>query len=352
MIRRSCLIMTLLYGGVFMYSRPEQLLEKYPLTVKTFFKGRECYLCDTSLGLMALHEYCGSKDRAEHLAKMLAHLKQHQILVEGIISSSEGEILVENEEERNFILTESYRGIECDTKKKEDMIIAVELLAKLHIAANEFPEEIPEILKRNQNSLLNQCEKHNRELRQVKNYIRSKKKKNTFELLFTNTFDTFYEKAVAVTEALRMIESEELIYGFCHGDYNQHSIIFGKQGVALVGLEHFTYDLQIRDLANFVRKMMEKNNWDINLGMELIKTYVQIRPLQMSEWKYLYFSLAYPEKFWKLANRYNNAPKSWLSERNVEKLEKVIQQERYRTEFLEKVKACIPLFNLEGIGYT
>ena len=327
-----------------MYSRPEQLLEKYPVTVKAFSKGRECYLCDTSQGLMALHEYCGSKERAEHFAEMLIHLKQKQMLVEGIISSIEGEILVENEEERKFILTESYRGTECDTKKKEDMIVAVKMLARLHITANEFPGEIPEILKRNQNSLLNQCEKHNRELRQVKNYMKSKKKKNSFEMLFVNTFDAFYEKAVKVTEALKDIVSEDLVYGFCHGDYNQHSVVFAKQGVALVGLEHFTYDLQIRDLANFVRKMMEKNNWDINLGMELIDSYVQIRPLQRTEWEYLHFSLSYPEKFWKLANRYNNAPKSWLSERNVEKLEKVIRQEEYREVFLEKLKACIPLF--------
>jgi len=53
-----------------MYSRPEQLLEKYPLTLKTFSKGRECYLCDTSLGTYALREYRGSKERAAFLAEM------------------------------------------------------------------------------------------------------------------------------------------------------------------------------------------------------------------------------------------------------------------------------------------
>ena len=47
-----------------MYNRPEQLLEKYPLSVKSFSKGRECYLFDTGLGTFALREYRGSKERA------------------------------------------------------------------------------------------------------------------------------------------------------------------------------------------------------------------------------------------------------------------------------------------------
>ncbi len=327
-----------------MYTRPEELLEQYPLTVKTFSKGRECYLCDTNLGRMALHEYRGSKERAIFLAQMLNHLKEKEILVEGMIESNEGEVLVVDEEERKFILTEAYSGAECDTKKKEDMVAAVLTLARFHNAAKSFSEEIPEMIRRNQNSLLALYEKHNRELRQIKNYIRGKKKKNAFEELFMQQSESFQKKAAAVTEALSQIELKEDLYGFCHGDYNQHSIIFAKQGIAIVGLEHFSYDLQIRDLANFVRKMMEKNSWNIELGMSLITAYAKVHPMEKEEEQYLYFFLAYPEKFWKLANHYNSAAKSWISERNVEKLEKVILQEKEREAFL--------LFFLDRISYT
>ena len=326
------------YGGVFMYSRPEQVIEKYPLTVKSFARGRECYLFDTNLGCMALHEYRGSKERAAFLAEMLKHLKEKELLVEGIITSVEGEILVTDEEERKFLLSENYHGAECDTKSKEDMIAAVKTLAKMHQAARSFPGEIPEIMKRNQNSLLQVCQKHNREIKQVKNYIRNKKKKNGFEMLFAGQCEKFLKKAAVVTEALQSVECGEELYGFCHGDYNQHSIIFAKQGIALVGLECFTYDIQIRDLANFLRKMLEKNEWDTQIGMTLIQVYDKILPIREQEASYLYFFLAYPEKFWKLANHYNNAHKSWLSERNIEKLEKVIRQEEKREIFLAEME--------------
>ena len=328
-----------------MYSRPEQLLEKYPLTLKAFSKGRECYLCDTSLGTYALREYRGSKERAAFLAEMLSHLKESGLLVEGIVCTKEGDVLVTDEEERNFLLCAYYHGAECDTKNEDDMLAAVKVLANLHNAANCFEGEIPHLFRRNQNSLIAVCERHNREMKQVKNYIRSKKKKNGFEMLFIKQCDSVMEKALQVTEALKNVEGNPQLYGFCHGDFNQHSIIFSKKGIALVGLERFTYDLQIRDLANFVRKMMEKNNWDTQLGSALVEAYGKVHPLKEQEKEYLYFSLAYPEKFWKLANHYNNAHKSWLSERNIEKLEKVILQE-------EKREAFLSLLFSDGISYT
>jgi Ser/Thr protein kinase RdoA (MazF antagonist) len=92
---------------------------------------------------------------------------------------------------------------------------------------------------------------------------------------------------------------------------------------------------RVGDLANFIRKMMEKNNWNAGLGMDLIRGYDRVRKLSPEELKYLYVYLAYPEKFWKIANRYYNSHKAWLSGRNIEKLEKVVAQEDAREQFLQ-----------------
>ena len=130
---------------------------------------------------------------------------------------------------------------------------------------------------------------------------------------------------------------EDTSIGFCHGDFNQHNIIFSKQGIAIVRFENFSYDIRVSDLANFVRKMMEKNNWNAEVGMELIEAYRNVREMTPEEFLYLSVYLAYPEKFWKIANHYNNSHKAWLSGRNMEKLEKVIVQESAREEFLQKL---------------
>ncbi len=55
---------------------------------------------------------------------------------------------------------------------------------------------------------------------------------------------------------------------------------------------------------------MEKNNWNTSLGMELIGAYDSVRKLKPQEFSYLYFYLAYPEKFWKIANHYSQSHQS------------------------------------------
>lgn len=321
--------------GIFMYIRPEQIAEQYEMEVKSISKGRDCFLCETDLGMRALKEYRGSEERAQFLAGMLDFLKEQNIMAEQIFFTKEGEIFARDEEEQNYLLLSAFRGAECDTKSREDMVYAVRSLAGLHNASEQYPNEVPEFVKMNPNALLLLYEKHNRELRQVRNYIRGRKQKNEFEEMFMRQFAGFFEKAQAVTEQLQNMEIREELTGFCHGDYNQHNVIFSREGVAIVNFLNFSYQIRVSDLSNFVRKMMEKNNWNTSLGMELIGAYDSVRKLKPQEFSYLYFYLAYPEKFWKIANHYSQSHKAWLSGRNTEKLSKVVAQEGAREHFLQ-----------------
>lgn len=317
-----------------MYIRPEQVLEKYDFEVKAVSKGRDSYICDTSHGWKVLKEYRGSKERAEFLAGMLTHLRGQGLLVESVTRTREGESIAVNEDETKYILLDAFPGAECDTKSRDNMLAAIETLARLHNASASYEEEVPEYVRIDKNQLLFLYEKHNRELRKVKNYIRTKKKKNEFEVLFAKEYERFMKKAESVTEHLKNAGWQGTA-GFCHGDYNQHNVIFTQQGIAVVHFDSFSYQAQMSDLANFMRKMLEKNNWNTGLGMDFISAYDRIRKMSAQELEYLYFYLAYPEKFWKIANHYYNAHKAWLSGRNIEKLEKLICQETAKEQFLE-----------------
>ncbi len=318
-----------------MYNRPEQILEQYDLTVNAISKGRESYLCDTSQGAKLLREYRGSKERAGFLAQMTKFLKEQGLNVPAVMETKEESPIAVDEDETKYILTDLLTGAECDTKRRDDMMEAVRLLARLHNLSEGYPGEIPEFVKEDPGMLLELYQKHNRELRKVKNYVHAKKKKNEFEMLFMGQYAQFMQKAEEVTDLLSKIEPQEYMVGFCHGDYNQHNVLFKKQDGAIVHFDSFSYRVRMSDLANFLRKMMEKNNWNTGLGMDMIQAYHRERPLTEQELKYLYLYLAYPEKFWKIANRYYNSHKAWLSGRNIEKLEKVIAQEGVREQFLK-----------------
>ncbi len=88
-------------------------------------------------------------------------------------------------------------GSECDTRNRADMIAGAEKLAMLHNAAGTYSETVPEFVCNDPNELQELYEKHNRELVKVRNYIRSKKKKNDFEVLFYGQYERFMEKSKA-----------------------------------------------------------------------------------------------------------------------------------------------------------
>lgn len=84
-----------------------------------------------------------------------------------------------------------------------------------------------------------------------------------------------------------------------------------------------------------MRKVLEKNNWSFEFGEEMLRAYEEITPLTYEEQAQLFDRFYYPEKFWKIVNFYYNSGKSWISGRNIEKLNKVKAQEQNKEYFLE-----------------
>lgn len=328
-----------------MYNRENQILEQYPFEVKQTVKGRGALICDTDKGLKILKEYKGSDGRAEFLYSLLEFLKEHgQERIDSVVRNKEEKSVTKDVDGSVYMVRNWYEGRECDTKNREDILQAVRQLADLHKVLREFPQEIPEYLQVQDDTLFQENEKHTRELKKVRNYVYARKKKNDFERKFMQSYNMFYQEADQVLK-LQRHELEERgnkeVYGICHGDYNQHNVVFGRQGIAVLNFEKATFDVQAGDLGNFMRKIMEKHNWNMGLGMDMLSAYQQVRSLTLQEMKQLYIRLAYPEKFWKIANHYFNTSKAWVCGRNLEKLEKIIEQNEAREAFLRLMETNI-----------
>lgn len=73
--------------------------------------------------------------------------------------------------------------------------------------------------------------------------------------------------------------------------------------------------------------------------MAMLKTYHRVMPLNYGQVRCLYGMMVFPEKFWKIANRYQNSRKSWMSAQNMDKLNKLIQEKNERKAFLSEIEA-------------
>lgn len=320
-----------------MYNQPETILEQYDLTVSQISKGRGNYICQTSEGTKILMPFRGSPEKGDFLRQSLSCLNSRGFEVEQILCTKTGESLATDDSGVRYLLKDKIEGVECNTKSMEEMQEAMELLAKFHNASADCDLPIPPFMQADKAGMRTLCEKHARELVKVKNYIRARKRKNEFECKFREQYDYFIEQANRAVEMLAGCEQDSGEYLLCHGDFNQHNVLKEKGTWRLINFEYMAYQLPMQDVANFLRKMLEKNNWSEKLGNALLSSYGKTRPLGEREYRQLYVFLLFPEKYWKIANHYYNSHKAWLSRRDIEKLDKVMAQENSRNCFLENL---------------
>ena len=94
------------------------------------------------------------------------------------------------------------------------------------------------------------------------------------------------------------------------------------------------------DVAQFLRKIMEKHNWNPHLAHRMLEAYDQIDPISEEQWKLLKVRMSYPEKFWKISNFYYNNNKAFLPEKNVDKLNVILRQEEKWEIFMKTIFGC------------
>ena len=321
-----------------MYNQIEAVLSQYDVEINDITKGRGFYVCNTNIGMKVLVPFSGSKEKGEFLKLYLEKLNEQNFIVEQILANKDSQAVTEDDVTgERFILKDYICGTELNTDNKKEMEEAVHLLARYHKVARKIKIEIPEKMKGNEKHVLESCIRHHRELVKVKNYIRNRKKKNEFEQIYMRYFLSMLstaEDSISCLDALQNAQSE---CGICHGEYNQHNVVCENGNWHMIHFENFVYSWSMMDLANFLRKMLEKNEWDIALGMQLLDVYQSECELTKEDLHRLYGILLFPEKFWKITNHYINSRKAWISARDIEKLQRVIEQEKLRLNFVENL---------------
>lgn len=324
-----------------MNDRALGVLEQYDIEVLRSWKGRSAILCETKTGIKILKEYKGGQERLQTQKKLLEKIKENGFgKVEDIIPTKDGELTAKDEDTNSYYLKEYSSGKECNIKEFEDIRVAAEQMALLH-RAMEQPELVKEI-KLIPYSLPKEFEKHNRELRKVKKYLKVKRQKNDFEYFLYSNYDFFLQKAEKILEELKMYSEvfsvEKLLDSgcLCHGDFQHHNALIRDGEVYFINFEKFIPDNPMRDFALFFRKVMEKNNWREEVGQMMLQSYQKHKPVSIEDKIQLYYRLSYPEKFHKIVNFYYASSKVWIPAKNMEKLEKILKQEEEKTLFLER----------------
>lgn len=322
----------------------EEVIGQYDLEITAKRRVRGAILLEGKDSYL-LREFRGNKnliEREEQIKQQVGECEN--ICVDQFLRNREGEWLTQDSDGGNWLISCWYGGRECDIRKSEEAKRAGSFLGRIH-KAMVFKQDIEE---ENPGFLSDYFGKRNRELRRIYNYLSKKRKKNELELTLLELFPYYISQA----REARELEQSEGTYqklmeqslekgSYRHGNYNYHNVLFSGNRTFVTNFEQAKCGVQILDLYGLLRKIMEKNHWNQKLGKEIIECYELERKFSDLEKRFLYMLLLYPEKYWKQCNFYYNGKKSWMPNKNYEKVLKIQGQESSRVEFLKTAKSLL-----------
>lgn len=310
-----------------LYDYGFSVLEQYGLTSDSMSRIRGALLCRTGQGPVIIREFGGSEKKLKKQQELLANLRSQGYLVDSYLENTEGELVSRDRDNIAYTVQHWYEGRECDTKCEEDILKGVRTLANIHKVMR-----LPLVEYYTEPDLEDEYRRHNQEIRKIRKFIRKKGPSCVFEKEFLASAEWFLEKGERALQILQdsryrvLLETAKKEGTVCHGEYNQHNILITRQGTAVTNFSHWGFDIHMADLYRFMRKILEKYNWDTELAGKMLRSYGRERSITEAEWEYLRIRFSYPDKYWKISNYYYSHNKAWISEKNTEKLRALVRQ--------------------------
>ncbi|MBR5280330.1 MAG: CotS family spore coat protein [Clostridia bacterium] len=253
-----------------------------------------------------------------------------------------------------YIAVPIYRGRECSIEQLEEVCKSAEVLAELHQASVGFTHKqaLKVAVCHTSSEFQGQpyvrveagkmpgiFEKRWKELERF--YRLAGKSVHPFDCAYCKMAEDSIQRA---QEVCRILGSGVYQRAFaacmeqgaiCHKDFTAHNVLLCGGKAIVLNLDDCSIDLPICDLANLVKRRMRKCGWKIEDALRVIAAYEQVRPLSSEERILLHCMLAFPQKLWRVVNKYYNSKKTWCEKSCLQKLEEIQGEEMAWQGFLE-----------------
>ena len=294
------------------------VFKDFGITVNKCYKVRGAYICETNKGIKAIRK----SDYTPEQITLQYDIKEH--LIERGFNCVDQLYLNQKSTpytiyyNRIFVMSDWYNGQEIDFFNPEDIYQSIKLLGEMHIAVtgfNAIGTDIKEVKIKNLGEVY---KKRYAETIKLKKRISNRGNKTEFEVLYFQNASEYMELQEMALEFLNPDNYEQLIKlarqerTLAHHKYTYHNLKkTSDNSIILSGLEKSGYDVQLTDVAYVIRRIMEKNEWNVELLFNIMNEYSKIRPLSLQEWDIIKGMIIFPERFAKLCNKYFYTKRRW-----------------------------------------
>ena len=241
-----------------------------------------------------------------------------------------------------YTLSEWIEGRECDFHNIEEVKLAAKTLAMMHEASKGYDPPENSKLKSDLGRWTTLMSKRIKSFDKMRDMVRKRSNKNEFDLLYIKSMEFYKELG---KKALNTLEGSEYINlcdiaqeekGFCHHDFTYHNIILDESNNChIIDFDYCKRELRTFDISNFMIKVLKRVNWNKEFAYTILEAYNEISPLMECEYKVLYAYLQFPQRYWRLANRYYYNEVNWGQNTFGSKLASIIEEQEVMLEFLD-----------------
>jgi CotS family spore coat protein len=300
----------------------------------------------TNKGLKCLKKVDKSKEQIMFINEVKKHLVANGYTYIDSFESTKSGLPYSEYDEELYAVTNWLEGRECELENPIELKKAICVLAQLHKTMNGF--RCSSSLDKSINPKINlgkwpmDFEKKINEMTRLRKEAR---KSNTiFDTLYKENFDYYMDMAKRALEMLKnssydeLVKSAETENGFCHKDFTYHNIIIGENSnTYVIDFDYCCFELRIYDIASFIMRNMRRCNWDVDTAKYILEEYNKINPLSDEEYEVMKVLFIFPQKYWRVANRYYNKKHKHVDLNLYNKLCEEIMQKEFKDEFLKKI---------------
>lgn len=244
-----------------------------------------------------------------------------------------------------YTLSQWLKGRECDFYNDDDLKIASQTLAKMHMASKGYDPPENSKLKTDLGRWPHLMEKRIKALDKMRNMSRKRNKKGDFDFNYVKNVEFYRNLAKRALNVLNDSDYMEICKdtegekSFCHHDYTYHNIIIdNKNSVNVIDFDYCKREVKAYDISNFMIKVLKRRDWSIDCANLVLESYNKVTPLSKEEYRVIFAFLLFPQRFWRLANRYYYNEVNWATNTFNKKIKTLISEQENYMHFIEDFK--------------
>lgn len=306
---------------------------------------RAGYILDTDQGRKYLRQCQCSENRILYVHDAKQHLVNHGFTTLDTYSVALDGHPYMTLDNQNYILTPFIEGRECEFGDDGDAVKASVALSAMHKASKGFKAKSGLSISNELGKLPENLTKRYDEVLRMRR--KAERERGAFDYIYLDCVDKFIalaEESLLLLEGPeypRLVKKTQNEGGICHHDYSYQNILMKGPTTYITGFESCGEEIRIYDLVNLLRRKMRKCNWNPQKASMLLEAYSDPEPLTKDEAVVMKAMLLFPQKFWRVANRYYNSRRSWAQKNFTGMLEEVVAEYHEHVRFMKQYDSLI-----------